>query len=141
LAARLRAVGLEVLVVDGQRTVKGWGSPALQRENLHGKPVSGDDLETALGELEETASRLHARWAQGELRHGSPAAARTPVEAPRRPPLFSEALERYGNDGWAEQDELATRKAYGLALPALGHVDPRVAGPPSSTVGRSRTWT
>jgi transketolase len=155
MAARLETSGFDVRLIDGHdptsirsaldaharvattldarpiaivaRTVKGWGSPSLQDRNLHGKAITGDALTRALEELDDTARRLDARWAVGELRIPTPRTKQAPRTVRHEDlPSFREALERYGDDGWDNADTLATRKAYGVALRALGHVDPRV---------------
>lgn len=158
LAAKLRAAGMVVRTVDGHtpreiraalrsharsasredarpvavvaRTVKGWGSPSLQERNLHGKPITGDDLGRAVAELGDTARRIGAARDETSIGRSSIRAA-TPPSPPAAPsstaspPEFLEALEHFAPDDW-NADSLATRKGYGLALRALGRSDPRV---------------
>ena len=87
-ARKLEAAGFTVLTIDGHspaaisealsqhaqaqfdpnaqpvaiiaNTVKGWGSPSQQGAGHHGKPADGQDMETALQELDETARQLGA---------------------------------------------------------------------------------
>ena len=148
LEAKLRAFGFDVLVIDGHdpsqisdalsqhaqrvsdpnakpmmivaNTVKGWGSASQQGHGHHGKPAAGDELTTALAELDDTARQLGA-------------VADVPLEIPLMsahkpaPPSigqtisFTEALNQFGMASVLEKGKLATRKAYGLALRALGH--------------------
>jgi len=147
LADKLEAYGFEVLVIDGHqptairealarhaevadggdgapvavvaRTVKGWGSPSQQGDGHHGKPADGEALEQALGELDATARELGAsvdtRLQIPEITGAKPAAPS--VQAPMG---FAEALEAFGQGEVLEKGKLATRKAYGVALRALG---------------------
>ncbi|GAA1487567.1 transketolase [Brachybacterium sacelli] len=132
-AARVEGFGARAVIIDGHdvsqiddalaqaddpgdrplvilaRTVKGKGYSAVEdQEDKHGKPIPQDEEEEALREL-------------GGERHllvrgpRPPAYTRDRAEArPVQLPTFEVG------------EELATRKAYGKALVALGHADPRV---------------
>lgn len=154
-SAKLQAAGLEVQLIDGHdpgeiqralarhaelaeknatkpvaivaRTVKGWGAPATQGKNLHGKPLVGDELKLVLQQLDATASELNARYAEGDLRRQPPereASAPAFVSAPL--PSFTEALHRFKEEKALQQRSMATRRAYGIALRALGLARPDV---------------
>jgi transketolase len=130
-AARARAFGWNTLEVDGHdveavdeafaqavatdgrptvvvaRTVKGKGVAAVENQNgFHGKPL--DDPEAAIAEL----------GGQRDLRIE---VAKPDVQASARPATSSLELPRYDVGA-----EVATRKAYGDALAALGSARPDV---------------
>ena len=114
-AARTRGRPTMVLA----RTLKGKGISFIEgRDGWHGKPLKGDDLQRALKELEGQAG---------------PEKAEPTVPAPP-----GRELEIFGADNNAPAmrpvqlpeyeigSMVATREAYGVALAALGSVDPRV---------------
>jgi transketolase len=89
------------------RTVKGKGVAAVENENgWHGKPL--EDPEAAIAELGGSTNVT--------IEVATPAA-----RAPERPPASRLELPRYELG-----DEVATRKAYGDALAALGDARPDV---------------
>ncbi len=154
-AAKLRAARFEVQVIDGHdpdqirgaleeharlsqgpdsrpfaivaRTVKGWGIPLMQGKGWHGKPVAREELKKALADLEETAARVGAKWTEGDLAI-PPITAKVPLgsRAPGEVPSFRAALKKFGKEDLLAKGKLAPRRAYGIALRALGHADPRV---------------
>ena len=149
LTAKLEAYGYEVRVIDGHdwdgvfgaltaeatdkpvaiiaKTVKGWGVNELLGSNYHGKPLKAEMVDQAIADLdakaaelgvgglvdspafEVTAPQVIDRATGGELSAGS----------------FSDALKAMGLESVLESKKLATRRAYGAALLALG-ADPRV---------------
>ena len=145
-AAKLRAAGFNALVIDGHnpteiadafsqhaqaqfdpeaqpiaivaKTVKGWGIASEQGGGHHGKAV--DDLDAVLGELDQTATQVGA-MADTSLKIGlmSPKKPDAPTLNPL--PAFPDALQQFGQGSALEKGKLATRKAYGVALQALGH--------------------
>jgi transketolase len=155
-AAKLKAAGFEVQVIDGHnpveiqqalaehtvhrheanakpfaivaRTIKGWGFTAVLGSEVHGQPVAADKQEQALAELNDMARRLQAVWTEGDLR--IPPLPTAVVPPPRRAvqvaPTFRTALRRYGQESVLDKGAMATRKAYGVALRALGHANPQV---------------
>ncbi len=148
LAHKLEAAGFEVLDIDGHapgaiadalkkhaeaqnndaaapvaivaRTVKGWGAPSQQGNGHHGTAPTGDELQKVLDELSATEKQIGA-------------AADTPLKremmSPNKPAAptvnaaagFDEACRAFGQEAVLEKGKLATRKAYGIALRALGH--------------------
>jgi transketolase len=144
LAEKLAAFGFDVKTIDGHNfdeifaaltaepadkpiaivanTVKGWGVKELQASNYHGKPLKADQIEEALGDLDAKAGELGVADA--------PDATSIEITAPEpiaRPPAksisagsFAEALSAVGLDSALEKKSLATRRAYGAALAALG---------------------
>ena len=154
LVAKLEAAGFDVKDIDGHapeaiaealaahtqaqhnpdaapvavvaRTVKGWGAESQQGNGHHGSAPTGDELDQALRELDATAKRLGAsadvKLKRDMLPQEKPAAAE-----PREMMGFDEACKAFGQEGVLEKGVLATRKAYGISLRALGHARPGVA--------------
>ena len=138
-AARWRAFGWHTLVVDGHdlpavlsaldeaaetsgrptiilaRTLKGKGVSFVEgQDGWHGKPLTGDFLTRALGELE------------GQL---GAATENPPIPAPPRrgvPPLAPPDFAAISLPVYDSGTAVATREAYGAALAALGAGDRRV---------------
>jgi transketolase len=136
-ARRAEAFGARALVVDGHdlgaiddalttaedtagrrptvvlaKTVKGRGfSEVEDRNGWHGKPFPPDMAERAIAELGGPRT-LVLRGPRPAAASATPAAR--PTRADARPPRY------------AVGDKVATRKAYGDALVALGARDPRV---------------
>ena len=152
-ANKLQALGYEVITIDGHdpaqirdafsrhaqamhdpdaqpvtviaNTQKGWGSPSQQGHGHHGKPATGDALAKALEELEETGRQIGAA-ADQPLKPGlmSPQKPATPVV--QRPAGLKQAANEFGLGAMIESGKMATRRAYGVALRALGRSDSRV---------------
>ncbi|MHC4067428.1 MAG: transketolase [Planctomycetota bacterium] len=147
LAARLEAVGLSVVSIDGHgpdaiseafdrfieasagaepmavvaNTVKGWGAAVLQGGGWHGKPATGDKLDQAHNELNATGVGLTSALAGDELRIYPPL-EHTPAEPVRLEPVgFTDAMRQYDMENVLRAGRFATRKAYGVALRVLGH--------------------
>jgi transketolase len=149
LQAKLEAAGFRVLSIDGHdpaairdaldefmtgaesggetpmalvaRTVKGWGAPSLQGGGWHGKPAAGDRLQQAREELNATRVSLTSALAGDELRIYPPREHK-PVEPTRDEPLsMNDAMRKYDMELILRAGKFAPRKAYGLALRALGH--------------------
>jgi len=151
--AKLEAVGYDVYRIDGHNpsaikealsahaqaqhdpnaapvaivaaTVKGWGVPSQQGNGHHGSAAEGDDLAKALEELDATATQIGAS-ADTPLKRDLMTPHERPRLEPKAAPAFDEACRLYGQESALEKGKLATRKAFGVALQALGHADPRV---------------
>lgn len=151
--AKLEAMGFTVRVIDGHapnqikaafdsfttlaagskpmvliaKTVKGWGSATLQGGGWHGKPASGDALKKALAELDEKRVQLTSSLASTDAFEIQPPANAAPREfsAGELPPL-SEVMKKYDMGNVLGSGKLATRRAYGIALRALGEINDRV---------------
>lgn len=149
LAAKFAAYGFEVMSIDGHdpaaikasfdrfaevsadtnakpiaviaTTVKGWGCPSLQGGGWHGKPATGDALEKAIAELNEARVELTSSLAGSDQFTIDP-----PAQAPERPVpsdellTLSEAMKDLDMESVLHTGKFATRKAYGVALRALG---------------------
>jgi transketolase len=106
-AAAIATTGKPTVVVA--RTLKGKGVAAVENENgWHGKPL--EEPEAAIVELGGPTD-VHVEVAKPE------------ASAPERPPAGTLELPRYSLG-----EEVATRKAYGDALAALGAARPDVVG-------------
>lgn len=154
-AAKLRGAGFDVQIIDGHnpmeirqalgehtahsqnptakpfaivaRTIKGWGFSSVLGSHMHGQPVPQADKDKALAALDAMAQQVGAAWTAGDLRTPPLPVASPPRAEPARPaPTFTEALQRFGREQVLETGKLATRKAYGLALQALGHANPHI---------------
>jgi transketolase len=114
------------------RTVKGWGVPSLGGRGHHGQPVPKSELEAVLAQLDQRAQELG-------VAHLDPAAIKDALqiapplpapEAPRaREPIgFAEAVRNEPKvaEALAKKKMLSPRRAYGLALKALGAANPAV---------------
>ncbi|MFP4144852.1 MAG: transketolase [Phycisphaeraceae bacterium] len=147
-AGKLEAAGFEPLIIDGHnptaildalsehaqaqfdperapiaivaKTIKGWGSPSQQGHGHHGKPAAGDELAQALEELDQTAMQVGATADTPlKIQMMSPKKPEAPTR--EQVPSFPQALEKFGMESTLQKGKLATRKAYGVALRALGH--------------------
>ncbi len=152
LAGKLQAFGFEVRTIDGHnweeifaaltaeggekpvaivaRTVKGWGVSELQKHTCHGKPLKAEQLEQAEADLDAKAAELGV----AEMDDTPAVALSSPSrleQAPGGMPIsagpFAEALQAVGLENALETKKLATRRAYGAALAALGANDRIVA--------------
>jgi transketolase len=114
------------------RTVKGWGVPSLGGMGHHGQPVPTSELEAVLSQLDQRAqefgvARLDPAAMKDAFRIAPPLPA---AEAPRaREPIgFAQAVrdEPEVAQALAKKKMLSPRRAYGLALKALGAANPAV---------------
>lgn len=156
IAAKLEAFGFQVRTIDGHnpaqikatfdafvenskagrngqpmavvaKTVKGWGSTAMQGGGWHGKPASGDSLKKALAELDEKRVQLTSSLTSTDAFEIQP-----PPQAPSREemqgdiPPMAQAMKQFDMESVLHTGKMATRRAYGVALRALGHVNDRV---------------
>ena len=150
LAAKAAAFGARTEIIDGHdpaaieralritedsrplaviaRTVKGWGVPSLGGPGHHGTPVKAEALEGVLAELAATARRLGVTDIGTQdftaLEIAAPGAARATRAAPGAPIGFGAALVK--NPTLASATKLSPRRAYGMALAALGDANEAV---------------
>jgi len=146
LAHKLAAFGLQTRIIDGHnwdeifaalgtevsekplailaKTVKGWGVGELQKHTCHGKPLSESALPQAMEDLDAKAAELGvaAEGPDGAAKITMPPQGqRSPQSAgPVKAGSFSEAIEAVGLGAALEKGKLATRRAYGAALAAMG---------------------
>jgi len=147
LAALLTVKGFEVKDVDGHdfaqildaltaeagekpiavvaRTVKGWGSSQLSSGNWHGKPLSSDDVEKCLADLDAKAAEAGEVATEGIAELTAPEPTPENVRPAIHAGAFSGAVKAAGMESALTAGKLSTRRAYGAALLSLG-VDPRI---------------
>jgi transketolase len=109
------------------RTVKGWGSAVMQGGGWHGKPATGDTMKKALMELDEKRVQLTTSLAASDAFEIQP----PPQAAPREQsmgelPSLADTMRSLDMESALHTGKMATRRAYGIALRALGHVNDRV---------------
>jgi transketolase len=109
------------------KTQKGWGCESLKDKGNHGKPIAAAQLEKALGELDAMATKLEITGAPERLAPALPAAPKhTPKSGSASPAPFNAAMEAVGLGAAVAKNQVATRRAYGAALVALGAADDRI---------------
>jgi transketolase len=110
------------------RTVKGWGVPSIGGPGHHGTPVKPEALAGVLAELEETARRIGVTDIGAQdfaaLKIAPPSAAPAARAASRTPLSFGAALAK--NPALASAKKISPRRAYGMALAALGDANEAV---------------
>ncbi|MEM9166859.1 MAG: transketolase [Planctomycetota bacterium] len=154
LTAKLSACGFEVLNIDGHspsaikeafdvfegrsggdgaplavvaRTVKGWGTPSIQGGGWHGKPPTGDALTRALEELDQVRVELTSTLSTADQFEIRPPSEAPPAEMEvGELPGLGASMRSFDMESLYQTGRLATRKAYGIALRALGHASGRV---------------
>jgi transketolase len=152
LKAKLEATGFEVRAIDGHspnqikgaldsftteelsrplaviaRTVKGWGSPSIQGNGWHGKPPTGDALKRAITELEERRLAMTTSLASTDAFTIEPPADAKPADDTfREVSKLSEFMKANDMESMLHSGSMATRRAYGIALRAMGQVNPRI---------------
>ena len=145
LTAKLQAFGMDVKVIDGHnwdeifealtaapgekplavvaKTIKGWGVNELQGHTYHGKPLKADQIDAALADLDAKAAELGVgdlgdRDDVAELTR--PSVVEPLSEGELSAGSLADALQAVGLGDAHETKTLATRRAYGAALAALG---------------------
>ncbi len=125
--AFIKKAGSDTCVAVVANTVKGWGSATLAGAGWHGKPAAGDQLAKALGELDEKRVELTSSLVSSDSFEIQPPAEYKPREqrGGDMAPL-SETMKKLDMGGVLHTGKMATRRAYGIALRALGAVNDRV---------------
>jgi transketolase len=150
LAAKATAFGARTEIIDGHdpeaiervlrieedgrplaviaRTVKGWGVPSLGGPGHHGTPVKAEAMAGVLAELDATARHLGVNDIGAQdfaaLKITPPAAAPAARAASHAPLSFGAALAK--NPALASAKKISPRRAYGMALAALGDANEAV---------------
>jgi len=153
IKARLEAAGFAVREIDGHNpaqiktafdefcaksagtepmaiiatTVKGWGATVLHGNGWHGRPPTGDTLAKALAELDERRIELTSSLVSSDSFEIQP-----PSEAKLRDDKSAEMValgdfvKTIDMTSALQTGKMATRRAYGIALRALGQQNDRV---------------
>ncbi len=109
------------------RTVKGWGAQILHGNGWHGKPAAGDQLAKALGELDERRVELTSSLVSSDAFEIQPPAEWKPKEAKSVDMVpLSAFVKKLDMESSMQTGKMATRRAYGIALRALGQSNDRV---------------
>ena len=114
-----RPDGAGPLIHRGVDEAHGAGK-ALSRVRCESHLRSGSELDQRRVELTSALSQ------EDSFRISPPADAASPVETSGEAPSFSEAMKQFDMESLFQTGRWATRKAYGLALRSLGHVNERV---------------
>jgi transketolase len=114
------------------RTVKGWGVPSLWGPGHHGTPVPKAALDTVLADLDARAKELGADKVDAAAMARELTIA-PPPDAPALPRaetphgfMAAAAMDAKIDKEVREKKTLSPRRAYGMALKALGLADPAV---------------
>lgn len=154
LTKKLEAYGFEVVSIDGHepgqvrdafdkfaersgtdgapmavvaKTVKGWGCPSIQGGGWHGKPPSGDALQKAIGELDELRLELtNALGSNDQFTIQPPEQEAPDIVEPGELPSMNQYMRSIDMEAVIHSGKFATRKAYGVALRALGETNKSV---------------
>ena len=152
LTSKLEAFGYEVSTIDGHdpnaikgafdqfnledrtqpmaivaRTVKGWGAPSMQGGNWHGKPATKESVQGVIAELRQTGLNLTSSLTTASIAIPTPTTAQRQTETQSTHTMsFKEAMQKWDMATVLQSGKMATRKAYGVALRALGHANKNV---------------
>ncbi len=151
LAAKLDAYGFAVEDIDGNdpeavlqalakagkadaptaivaRTEKGWGVSALKDRSNHGKPLPADQVAEAEADLDAMLSKRNIpAEPKVQMTPPAPKAQSKALPAGRIEMMpFEQGIDFVGLSGALAKGKLATRRAYGAALAALGQADERI---------------
>jgi len=151
LTAKLEAFGYEVATIDGHdpnaikaafdqfsaegrtqpmavvaKTVKGWGAPSMQGGNWHGKPANKEQVQNVIAELRQTGLNLTSSLSTASIAIPPPPPPNDQGGEAVPSMTFKEAMAGWDMTTMLQSGKMATRKAYGIALRALGHTNPNV---------------
>ncbi len=113
------------------KTVKGWGAPSQQGLGHHGTPIAASGLDKVFKELDATGedlgvNKVEAADIKRALRIHPPLAAPT-IRSATKPDTLSQSAEKNKlTDALHTKKKLSPRRAFGLALDALGRANPNV---------------
>src|SRR5262249_49242798 len=109
------------------RTVKGWGAPSIQGNGWHGKPPTAEALKKALTELDQKRQEITSSLVNSDaFTIEPPPELSRKDEKNREPPTLRAFMKANDMETLLQSGSMATRKAYGIALRALGQATGRV---------------
>ncbi len=152
--AKLEAYGFKVIEIDGHspnqikkaldefaanaqsfdqpiaivaKTVKGWGASVMHGAGWHGKPIAGDQMNKALAELDERRVELTSSLVSSDSFEIQPP-AELKVKEPKQGEFVTlgEVAKRMDMVSAIQAGKMATRRAYGIGLRALGQANDKV---------------
>ncbi len=109
------------------RTVKGWGTTVMHGGGWHGKPATGEVMQKAMAELDERRVELTSSLVSSDGFEIQP-----PPQAKDRElrnndfVTLGEIAKKFDLVSSIQSGKMATRRAYGIALRALGQANERV---------------
>ena len=108
------------------KTVKGWGAPSMQGGNWHGKPASKEQVQNVIAELRQTGLNLTSSLTTASIAIPTPPPPTSKSDTTTTPMTMKEAMEKWDMTTVLQSGKMATRRAYGIALRALGYTNPNV---------------
>ncbi|MBI5763774.1 MAG: transketolase [Planctomycetes bacterium] len=149
IAGKAEAFGFAAIIIDGHdadafkaalgdaanrraplaiiaRTHKGWGCASLKDVSNHGKPLGAAQLDKGIADLDATAAELKITVGAASRIPAKPQSITRPAKKPIAIPPFAEGMAAAGLGSLVEKNAVATRRAYGAALLALGAADERI---------------
>jgi transketolase len=155
MAAKLEAFNYKVVTIDGHnpkeikaafdefakisndpnaqpmavvaKTVKGWGTTVMSGAGWHGKPATGEALKKAIAELDQKRVELTTSLVNSDSFEIQPPAEAKPRESsPVDIIPLGEIAKKFDMVSAVQTGRMATRRAYGIALRALGQQSERV---------------
>lgn len=155
LASKLESYGFKVVTIDGHnpkeikaafdafakisndadaqpmavvaKTVKGWGTSVMAGAGWHGKPASGETLKKAIAELDQKRVEMTTSLVNTDSFEIQPPAEAKGREAAQIDIVpLGEIAKKFDMVTAVQTGKMATRRAYGIALRALGLQTDRV---------------
>ncbi|MGH7130689.1 MAG: transketolase [Phycisphaerales bacterium] len=109
------------------RTEKGWGAASMHGAGWHGKPATGDALNKAIAELDEKRVQLTSSLVSSDSFEIQPPAEAKPRDIKQGDMVpLAEIAKKFDMATAVQSGKMATRRAYGIALRALGQINDRV---------------
>lgn len=108
-------------------TIKGWGATVLHGNGWHGRPPTGDTLAKALAELDERRIELTSSLVSSDSFEIQPPAEAKPRDNKSAEMVaLGDFVKTIDMTSALQTGKMATRRAYGIALRALGQQNDRV---------------
>lgn len=149
IAGKAEAFGFAAIIIDGHdadafraalgdaaarkaplaviaRTHKGWGCASLKDVSNHGKPLGAAQLDKGIADLDSTAADLKITIGAASRVPAKPQPTTRLEKKQITLPPFAEGIAAAGLSPLVEKNAIATRRAYGAALLALGAADERI---------------